>query len=162
MQLQKWKAVQFSPLTDWVAGGGGGEHEGLFSRDHLSVFSAGGPCELFWHGQVCPLFDVVHPAFPLRTTHRPPCKVPQRMVLERLSWRVMCPNRASVRLLTVARRGSCGPTRKLILLHTQSLVSCSKQEIRRSFVMHLVSKALILFSESASRVMFHNRSGGWK
>ena len=38
---------------------------GQFSRDPFSVFSAGGPCEQFWHGQRCPLFDVVHPAFPL-------------------------------------------------------------------------------------------------
>ena len=22
----------------------------------------------FWHGQICPFFDVVHPAFPLPTT----------------------------------------------------------------------------------------------
>ena len=43
-------------------------------------FSAGGPFEQFWHGQGCPLFDVVHPAFPLPTT------VPWKMVLERLSW----------------------------------------------------------------------------
>ena len=35
------------------------------------VFSAGGPCEQFWHGQGCPLFDVVHPAFPLPTTASP-------------------------------------------------------------------------------------------
>ena len=33
------------------------------------------------------------------------------MVLERLSWRVTCPNRASFCLLIVARRGFCGPTR---------------------------------------------------
>ena len=57
-------SVQFSPLTDWVVGGGGG-HEGRFSRYLLPDFSAGGPCEQFWHGQGCPLFDVVHPAFPL-------------------------------------------------------------------------------------------------
>ena len=31
-------------------------------------FSAGGPCEQFWHGQGCPLFDFVHAAFPLPTT----------------------------------------------------------------------------------------------
>ena len=31
-------------------------------------FSAGGPCEQFWHGQECSLLDVVHPAFPLPTT----------------------------------------------------------------------------------------------
>ena len=54
-------------MTDWVIGG----HEGRFSRDPFSVFSAGGPCEQFWHGQRCPLFDVVHPAFPLPTTASP-------------------------------------------------------------------------------------------
>ena len=36
------------------------------------------------------------------------------MVLERLS----CLNHASFHLLTVARRGSCGPTKKLIFLHS--------------------------------------------
>ena len=45
------------------------------------------------------------------------------MVLERLSWRVTCPNHASFRLLTVARRGFYGPTRTLISLRTQSSVS---------------------------------------
>ena len=34
--------VQFSPLTDWVVGGGGG-HEGRFSRDPLPVFPTGDP-----------------------------------------------------------------------------------------------------------------------
>ena len=29
------------------------------------TFSAGGRCEQIWHGQECPLFDVVHPVFPL-------------------------------------------------------------------------------------------------
>ena len=33
----------------------------------------------------------------------------------------------------VARGGSCGPTKKLILLRTQSLVLCSKQEITEIF-----------------------------
>ena len=32
------------------------------------VFSAEGPCEQFWHGHGCPLFDVVCPAYPLLTT----------------------------------------------------------------------------------------------
>ena len=35
-------------------------------------------------------------------------KVPRRMVVEGLYWRVTCPSHASFRLLTVARRGSCG------------------------------------------------------
>ena len=34
------------------------------------------------------------------------------MVLERLSWRVTFQNHARFRLLTVAGRGSCGPTTK--------------------------------------------------
>ena len=57
--------VQFSQLIDGVVGRGtewdwgGGGHEGRFSTDPLPVFSAGGPCEQFWHGQDCPLFDAV-------------------------------------------------------------------------------------------------------
>ena len=62
------------------------------------------------------------------------------------------PEPYKVRLLKVARGGSCGPTGKLILLCTQSLVFCSKSEMRRSFLRYSVSKAWILFSESASRV----------
>ena len=37
----------------------------------LKYFSVRGPCELFWHGQGCTLFDVVHPAFPLWITASP-------------------------------------------------------------------------------------------
>ena len=37
------------------------------SRDPLPVFPARSPCEQFWPGQGCPLFGVVHPAFPLPT-----------------------------------------------------------------------------------------------
>ena len=48
--------------------GSSGGHEGRFNRGPVPVFSAGGPCEQFWHGQGCPLFDVVHPVFPLPTT----------------------------------------------------------------------------------------------
>ena len=67
------------------------------------------------------------------------------MVLERLSWRVACPNHAGFLLVTVARRSHCGPRRNLTLLHTQSLVLCSKYEIRRSFLMHLISKDWLLY-----------------
>ena len=45
--------------------------EGRFSRDPLPVFSAEGPCEQFWYGQIRPLFNVVHPAFRLLTTSSP-------------------------------------------------------------------------------------------
>ena len=67
-----------------------------------------------------------------RLRRGPPSKVSRMMFLERLSWRVTCPNHASFHLCTVARRGFCGPTRKLILLCTQSSVLCSK-EMRGNF-----------------------------
>ena len=41
--------VQFSSVP-WPNGSSGG-HEGRFSGDLFAVFSAEGPCELFWHGQ---------------------------------------------------------------------------------------------------------------
>ena len=92
-------------------------------------------------GQRCPLFEVVHPA-----NHG--IIYPQRCPKGRF-WRgchgVTCLNHASFCLLTAAERGSCGLTRKLILLRTQSLVLCCKQELRRSFLEHWGSKAWILF-----------------
>ena len=36
------------------------------SADSLPVFSAGGHCKQFWHGQGCPLLDVGHQAFSLQ------------------------------------------------------------------------------------------------
>ena len=66
--------------------------------------------------------------------HPPGCR---RMVLERLSCSVTCPVHVGFRLLAVARRGSCGPTRALILIRTKSLASCSKKEMRRSVLWHL-------------------------
>ena len=59
-----------------------------------------------------------------RSRRRPFSTVTWRMVLERTSWRMICLNRVNFCLLTVATYGSCRPTRKLILLHTQLLVSC--------------------------------------
>ena len=65
---QRRKSIQYSDT------GSSGGLEGRFSRDSLPVFSAGGPCEQLWHGQGCPLFVVVHAAFPLPTTASPTLK----------------------------------------------------------------------------------------
>ena len=91
---------QFSSVL-WLIGssiGGGGELEGRFSRDPLPVFSAGGTCEQFWHGQGCPLFDVAQPAFPMLTMASSTLQVPCRMVFERLSWHVICTSHTSSNL----------------------------------------------------------------
>ena len=135
----------------WPIGSPGG-HEGQFSRDPLPVFSAGGPCVQFWHGQGCPLFDVIHQAFTQPTTAPSTFQGALKDGFERLSWCVTCPNHASFCFSTFARRGSYGLTRKLVFLCTQLLVLCSKQEMQRKFLRHWTLKAWILFSESASRV----------
>ena len=60
-------------LTGWVVqgvgvgGGGGGENEGDSAEIHFQSFLQE-TTKQFWHGKVCPLFDVVHSAFPLPTT----------------------------------------------------------------------------------------------
>ena len=41
------------------------------SEETFPVFAASGPSEQLWHGQRCPLFDVVHPAFPVPTMASP-------------------------------------------------------------------------------------------
>ena len=58
--------VQFSSVPGPIESSGG-----RCSRDPLSAFSAGGLCEQFWHGQGCPIFDCVQPAFPLPTSTSP-------------------------------------------------------------------------------------------
>ena len=58
-------SIMFSSVPSPIGSSGG--YEGRFSRDPPPVFYAGGPCEQIWHGQECPLFDVVHPAFSLST-----------------------------------------------------------------------------------------------
>ena len=78
----------------------------------------------------------------------PSSEVPWRMVLERLSRHVTYPNHAGFCFSTTAGRGSCGPTRKLTLFRTQSLVLRSKLEMHRGLIRQLVSQAWILFSVS--------------
>ena len=69
MCVHALRSVQFSSVP-WPIGSSRG-HDRWFSRDSFPVFSAGGHCEQFWHGEGCPLFDVVHTAFPLPTTVSP-------------------------------------------------------------------------------------------
>ena len=120
MNCMYWiSSVQFSP---WPIRSSVG-HERRFK----SCFPpAEGSLEQFWHGQGCPLFDVVHPAFSLPTKASAtlqgalqdlfgeavvacdmpqPCKFPS-------------PDSCQKRFMWTAR--------KLILLRNQLLVSCSK------------------------------------
>ena len=145
-------SVQFSSVQSTRPIGSSGGHEGRFSRDPLSIFSAGGHRGQFWHRQGRPLFDVVHPAFPLLTMASPTlpgalkdvfwrdrlgpwrartmrvsvsCQLPEEVpVGPQGSWSCSAPN-----------RGSCAPNRR-----------CGE-------VAHgLEILARIFFSESASRV----------
>ena len=85
------------------------------------------------------MLSILH--FLCRLQHRSPSKMPWRMVLERLSWRVTCPNHASFPLLDSFQKCFLWTHKEVELLRTQSLVLCPKYEIRRSFLMHLVSKS---------------------
>ena len=68
---QRAKFYQFSSVQSLDRLGPRRGHEGRFSRDPLPVVSAEGHCGQFLHGQGCPLFDAVLPAFPLPTTASP-------------------------------------------------------------------------------------------
>ena len=131
---------QLVPLSSvpWLIGSSGG-HERRFSGDPLPVFFCKSPlwAVLAWAGMstlwYCPssISSADHSV---------------TRCSEGWFWRG-CHGvwHASFHLLTVARRDSCWPIRRLILLCTQLLVLCSKQKIRRSFLRYLVSKTWILF-----------------
>ena len=103
-----------------------GVHEGWFSKDPLPVFPAGGHFEWFWHGQGCPLFDIVHPTFPLPSTASSTLQGALKDGFGEVVVACDVPNPASFCFMTIARRGSCGPSRNWILPGTQLLVLCSK------------------------------------
>ena len=75
--------VQFSPFTDWVVVwsgvgdvcvGGGEGTRGMLQQKSSSSLSCGKPvCAVMTRAgrQGCPLFDLMHPAFPLPTTASP-------------------------------------------------------------------------------------------
>ena len=70
-------SVLFSPLTDWIVGGaegGGGGMKDDTAEILFQSFLQEALVSSFWHGQGCPLFDVVHPAFPLPTRASPTLK----------------------------------------------------------------------------------------
>ncbi|GFR71588.1 hypothetical protein ElyMa_003817000 [Elysia marginata] len=62
-------------------------------------------------------------AFFCRPRLRLPSTMPWRIVLERLSCLVTCPNQASFRRFTVASKGSCGPTYATTNSRTDSFVT---------------------------------------
>ena len=94
--------LQFSPLTDFFIG----KHEGRFSRDPLPVFLQETLVSSAGMGRDVHSLMLSFQHFLCRPRRRPSSKVPKN-VLERQSWRVTCPNRASFRLLTVASSDNC-------------------------------------------------------
>ena len=125
--MLRQSSVWLSPVTDWVVEG----PNERFSRDPFPVFFfffffAEDHCEQFWHMQCCPFFHI-YPTFPLPTTESPTLQATQKNGFGEVN--PLCliyRNHSSFRLLKVARRRSCRPTRKFISLCTQSLVLCSK------------------------------------
>ena len=121
--IPEFSSVQINPLTDWVVGGDMGDEsaEILFQSflQEALVNSSGMGRDVHFL-----MMSIQH--FLCQPWCHPASKMPQKMVLEWLLWRVTCPSHASFHLLKVTRRCSCKPTRKLILLSTKSVVLCSK------------------------------------
>ena len=97
-----------------------------FSRDPLPVFSAGCPCEQFWQGQGCPLFDVVYPAFPLPTTVSPILQDTPKNGSGEAVMAYDTPEPCKFPSLDSCKKRFLWTPRKLILFCTQSLVLSSK------------------------------------
>ena len=94
----------------------------------------------------------------------PSSTMPWRMVLERLLWHVTCLNHSSFCLLTVARRGSCVPARKFILLRNQSLVLCSEGgDVEKvPHALGFESLDTFFFQNQQAGSLFHSHRGGWR
>ena len=116
IQSLQYSSVQVNPWTDWIVRGIWRTIRHSFLREAI-VNSSGMSRDV-------PFLTLSIQHFLCRPWRRQHSKVPWGMVLERLSWRVTCYNHVSFRILTVARGGSCGPT-KFILLRTQLFVVCS-------------------------------------
>ena len=78
-----------------------------------------------------------------------PFAVPCRVVFVKLKDIVMWPNHLSFRFLTRVRSSSYSPMAAWIFLRTSSLVIWSLYKMFNSLRLHLISKANVLFSDSA-------------
>ena len=117
----------------------------MIQQRYILVLSASGHCEQFWHGQGCPLSDVVHPALPLPNTATPSlqgapkdgfgeavvaCDMPEPRKFSSL-------DSCQKRFLWTHKEADLAPHPVV------GLVLQVAYEMRRSFVRHLVSKACL-------------------
>ena len=147
----------------WGVGGWGGEDMRDDSAEILfQSFYARGSREQFWHLQGCPLFGVVHPAFPLPTTASPTLQG----ALEDGSGEavVACdmPEPCKFPSLDSCQKCSCGPTRKLIF-SAPSLCPLLRVGDAEKFHQALGFENMhpFFFSQQAGS-KFHSQRGGWK
>ena len=122
-------------------------------RCFSNVFFAGGCCNLFLHGQGCPLFDKSVQHFLCQPRHQPPSQVVLKDGFVDTVMMLDMPEPCKYLSLDSCQKRLLWPTtRQLILFHIKSLVLCSKEEMQRSFLRHLVSKAWSLFSDCKSQL----------
>ena len=130
--------------------GGGGEREGQLSRDAHQLFSSGGPCEQSWHVQGCPLFDVVHLAFPLPTTVSPTLQGALKDGFGEAAVVCNVPKPCQFLFLDSYRKKFLWIHNEADLAPHQVIGLVIQVGDTENFCMHLVLKAL--FSETASRL----------
>ena len=157
-----FSSFHFSPLTDWIAGG----HNSRFSRDPLPVFCAGGPREQLWHGQGCPLFDVVHPAFPLPTaassTLQGALKGGFGHAVEACDITELCkfpsPDSCQNRLLWTHKGDDLapGPVDGLVLQVGDA------EKFPQALRFENLNPSFFFFQSQQAGSMFHSHRGGWR
>ena len=129
-----------------------GRQNGRFRRDLLPICSARGPSEQFWHGQECPLFDVVLPAFPLPTKVSSTLQGALKDSFGEVVVACDMPEPCKFLSLDRCQKRFLLAHKKVDLVPQPVLGLVLQVGDTEKFLVHLVSNARILFSESASRV----------
>ena len=142
-----FSSVQFSLLTDWVVGGerGGGTWETVQQRPFSSLFRWRSSREKFWHEQGCPLLDVAHPAFPMPTTASPSFQGALKDGFGEAVVACDMPEPCKFPSLDSCQKRFLWTYKEVDLAPHQDVGLCYQQEMRRSFLRHLVLKAWIFF-----------------
>ena len=129
-----------------------GGHDKRFGTDPFSGLSWKGPLWAVLAWDVQSLVLLIQDSL-CRPRRRPPSKVLWRIVLKRLSWCVTCLNQTSFRLLTVTRRGSCGPTKEVNL--------APHQVVGLVFKVGDAEKCGSFSQSQQAGFMSHSRKRGW-
>ena len=153
-------SLQFSSVQPLDRLGRWGGHCGRFSRDPLPVLPAEDPCDQFWHGQGCPLFDVVHPAFPLPTKASPTFQDALKDSFEEAAMAHDMSEPCKILSLDKYQKRFLWTNKEVDLASHQAVGLWLQGGDREKFPLALGLKAWIKSQQAGS--MFHSHREGWR